>query len=123
MIEDSSSGSSGSEEELQGTTPSTSRQSMRGLQVATTEGWLIQRARDMCSFAHDRYRQAAQTEADALPQETIAKMSFKVSSVFTARTVFVDFISVKIVLMMMRETLTDAYRIAEYAKRWTAFSS
>jgi hypothetical protein len=87
MIEDSASGSSGSEEELQGTTPSTSRQSMRGLQVSTTEGWLIQRARDMCSFAHDRYRQAAQTEADALPQETIAQMSFKVSSVFTPRTV------------------------------------
>lgn len=52
--------------------------SMRGLQLALTEGWLITRARDMCSFAHDRYRQAAQAEADRLPRDTIAKMSFRV---------------------------------------------
>ena len=51
---------------------------MKGLQMALAEGWLIQRARDMCSFAHDRYRQAAQAEADALPEESIAKMSFRV---------------------------------------------
>ncbi|KAF7324347.1 Histidine kinase [Mycena venus] len=36
--------------------------SMRGLQKAIDEGWVIQRARDMCSFAHDRYRQAAQAD-------------------------------------------------------------
>lgn len=54
------------------------RGSMRGLQLALSEGWLIQRARDMCSFSHDRYRQAAQAEADALPQSSIAKMSFRV---------------------------------------------
>ena len=54
------------------------RGSMRGLQMALSEGWLVQRARDMCSFAHDRYRQAAQAEAEALPEESVAKMSFRV---------------------------------------------
>ena len=53
------------------------RGSMRGLQMALAEGWLIQRARDMCSFAHDRYRQAVQAEVDSLPAESIAKMSFR----------------------------------------------
>jgi hypothetical protein len=51
---------------------------MRGLQVAISEGWLVQRARDMCSFAHDRYRQAAEAEALSLPNDIIAKMSFRV---------------------------------------------
>lgn len=54
------------------------RSSMRGLQFALSEGWLIQRARDMCSFAHDRYRQAAQAETETLPATTIAEMSFRV---------------------------------------------
>ena len=54
--------------------------SMRGLQLAVAEGWLIARARDMCSFSHDRYRQAAQTEAENLPKDIAAKMSFRVSS-------------------------------------------
>ena len=57
------------------------RRSIRGLQMAIAEGWLIQRARDMCSFSHDRYRQAAQAEAESQPEETIAKMSFRVSTV------------------------------------------
>ncbi|KAF8630202.1 hypothetical protein AX15_003056 [Amanita polypyramis BW_CC] len=73
--------------------------SMRGLQMALAEGWLIQRARDMCSFAHDRYRQAAQAEVDALPPDSIAKMSFRT------------------ILMMMHETPVDIHRIAEHAKR------
>ncbi|RXW16010.1 hypothetical protein EST38_g9848 [Candolleomyces aberdarensis] len=77
----------------------TTRGSMRGLQLALSEGWLVQRARDMCSFSHDRYRQAAQAEAAALPAEVIAKMSFR------------------IVLMMLHETPIDVYRIAEYAKK------
>jgi hypothetical protein len=51
---------------------------MRGLQVAISEGWLVQRARDMCSFAHDRYRQAAEVEALSLPDDLLAKMSFRV---------------------------------------------
>jgi hypothetical protein len=55
-----------------------SRRSMRGLQIAIAEGWLVQRARDMCSFAHDRYRQAAEAEALSLPDDLIAKMSFRV---------------------------------------------
>ena len=57
---------------------STARGSMRGLQLAIQEGWLVQRARDMCSFAHDRYRQAAQAEALQLPEGAIPKMSFRV---------------------------------------------
>jgi hypothetical protein len=55
-----------------------SRRSMRGLQIAIAEGWLVQRARDMCSFAHDRYRQAAEAEALSLSDDLIAKMSFRV---------------------------------------------
>lgn len=67
------------------------RSSMRGLQLALSEGWLIQRARDMCSFAHDRYRQAAQAETESLPSDVIAKMSFRVriyivSPIFVALT-------------------------------------
>ncbi|PFH54726.1 hypothetical protein AMATHDRAFT_268 [Amanita thiersii Skay4041] len=76
-----------------------SRASMRGLQLALAEGWLIQRARDMCSFAHDRYRQAAQAEVEALSPESIAKMSFR------------------IILMMLHENPIDVYRVAEHAKR------
>ncbi|GLB36534.1 putative GAF domain containing protein [Lyophyllum shimeji] len=83
---------------LRETNSGTSRASMRGLQFALSEGWLIQRARDMCSFAHDRYRQAVQAEADALPQEMIAKMSLR------------------IILMMLHETPIDVHRIAEHAK-------
>ena len=86
-----SSGSSGSEEEPEDmwnlskavndimASQGTGRASMRGLQMAISEGWLVQRARDMCSFAHDRYRQAAQEEARRLPEETIATMAFRVS--------------------------------------------
>jgi len=82
------SGSSGSDEDGDGMwnqkpasntqVNNTSRGSVRGLQVATAEGWLIQRARDMCSFAHDRYRQAVLAEAENNPQETL-EMSFRVS--------------------------------------------
>lgn len=84
---------------LRETGPGNTHRSMRGLQLALTEGWLITRARDMCSFAHDRYRQAAQAEAERLPSEAIAKMSFR------------------IILMMLHETPIDVYRIAEHAKR------
>ncbi|CAA7259981.1 unnamed protein product [Cyclocybe aegerita] len=107
-----SSGSSGSEDELDDmwhvhkavsnlreTGSANTHRSMRGLQVALTEGWLITRARDMCSFAHDRYRQAAQAEAETLPREVLAKMSFK------------------IILMMLHESPIDVYGVAEHAKR------
>ena len=57
---------------------STTRRSVRGLQTAIAEGWLVQRARDMCSFPHDKYRQAAQLQAENQPEESIAKMSFRV---------------------------------------------
>lgn len=55
---------------------------MKGLQAAIGEGWLVQRARDMCSFSHDRYRQAAVAEAEKLPEEHFAKMSFRVGEFF-----------------------------------------
>lgn len=54
------------------------RGSMRGLQTVISAGWVTQRARDMGTFVHDRYRQAAQSEAAALPEEMVAKMSFRV---------------------------------------------
>lgn len=57
---------------------SSTRSSMKGLQAAIAEGWLVQRARDMCSFSHDRYHQAALVEAEKLAEETTAKMSFRV---------------------------------------------
>jgi hypothetical protein len=60
---------------------------MRGLQLAVAEGWLITRARDMCSFAHDRYRQAAQAEAANLAPEAIAKMSFRVCNMFYSKLI------------------------------------
>ncbi|KAH9927462.1 histidine kinase [Epithele typhae] len=81
---------------------STTRRSVRGLQTAITEGWLVQRARDMCTFAHDRYRQAAQAEAENQSEESTAKMSFR------------------IILMMLHDADDDApdiYRVAEHAKR------
>ncbi len=65
---------------------SATRRSMRGLQIAISEGWLVQRARDMCSFAHDRYRQAAGAEALSLPDDLIAKMSFRVH-IFLSRSI------------------------------------
>lgn len=62
---------------------SNSKGSIRGLQMALVEGWLVQRARDMCSFTHDRYRQAALAEAENLPQESAARMSLRVSPLLT----------------------------------------
>jgi hypothetical protein len=56
-----------------------SRASMRGLQQALAQGWLTQRARDMCGFTHDKYRQAASHMASLLPDSKTMKMSLKVS--------------------------------------------
>jgi hypothetical protein len=74
--DDRTSNGLGSSTRVKSTSPT--RRSMRGLQIAISEGWLVQRARDMCSFAHDRYRQAAEAEALGLPDDFIAKMSFRV---------------------------------------------
>jgi hypothetical protein len=62
------------------TTIGYSRASMRGLQQALAQGWLIQRARDMCSFTHDKYRQAATHMASQLPDIVIMRMCLKVKS-------------------------------------------
>ncbi|KAJ7596782.1 dual-domain HisK/Mak2 protein kinase [Mycena floridula] len=106
-----SSGSSGSEDEddmwnlhkavsiIRERDASNARTSIQGLQMALVEGWLVQRARDMCSFTHDRYRQAAQAEAESLSPQAVSKMSFR------------------IVLMLLHENPADVYRIAEHAKR------
>lgn len=107
-------------------TPSTTRGSMRGLQLAIQEGWLVQRARDMCSFAHDRYRQAAQAEAAALPEGSVAKMSFRVClsalrCVFAASRWLIG--REQIILMMLQEPIPDIYRIAEHAKQYARFRS
>ncbi|EIN13359.1 histidine kinase [Punctularia strigosozonata HHB-11173 SS5] len=103
-----SSGSSGSGEEtddwnlsqaLTSSHGNASAVSMRGLHEALSAGWLVQRARDMCAFAHDRYRQAAEAEAAKLPAEVTEKMSFR------------------IVLMMLHDASPDIFRVAEHAKR------
>lgn len=56
----------------------TTRTSMKGLQEAIAEGWLVQRARDMCSFTHDRHYHTACAMADALPEGAVAGMSLRV---------------------------------------------
>jgi hypothetical protein len=52
------------------------RESMRGLQIAIQEGWLLQRGRELCSFTHDRYHQAARDLANM--EWPVAKMSYRV---------------------------------------------
>lgn len=64
--------------DLTGRKSSAMHGSMRGFQTALSEGWIIQKSRDVCSFAHDRYRQAAVAEALNLPEDVGAKMSFRV---------------------------------------------
>ncbi|KIJ68769.1 hypothetical protein HYDPIDRAFT_37202 [Hydnomerulius pinastri MD-312] len=78
---------------------SSSSDSMRGLQGAINEGWLVQRGREMCSFAHNRYRQAVQQEASTLPGNVLSKMSFR------------------IVLAILHDAVPDVHRIAEHARR------
>ncbi len=97
---------------------STSRGSMRGLQMAIQEGWLVQRARDMCSFTHDRFRQAAQAEAASLPESVTSKMSFRVCPrlCLCGERKIADILYFQIILMMLHEN-PDIYRIAEHARR------
>lgn len=90
--------------------------SIRGQQVAISEGWLVNRARDMCSFTHDRYRQAAQAELDTFPEEAVAKMSLKVGLVVCA-TRCDNKVTIQVILMMLHGPSTDIYRIAEHSKR------
>jgi hypothetical protein len=59
------------------------RESMHGLQVALQEGWLVQRGRELCSFSHDRYHQAARDLAKA--EWPVAKMSYRVRFVSTSK--------------------------------------
>lgn len=58
--------------------PAVSRGSILGLQLALSGGWISQRARDMCEFTHDRYRQAVLAEADKFPADVLATMSSRV---------------------------------------------
>ncbi|KAI6159530.1 STKc type histidine kinase [Pisolithus thermaeus] len=73
--------------------------SMRGLQSAINEGWLVQRGRDMCSFAHDQYRLAVQQEVAALPANVLSRMSFR------------------IVLAVLHDAVPDVHRIVDHAAR------
>ncbi|KAI5991480.1 STKc type histidine kinase [Pisolithus albus] len=73
--------------------------SMRGLQEAINEGWLVQRGRDMCSFAHDQYRLAVQREVAVLPPNVLSRMSFR------------------IVLAVLHDAFPDAHRIVDHASR------
>lgn len=77
-----SSGSEDSGGEEGGSTPKKGsagqKGSMHGLHIALAEGWVIQRGRDMCSFAHDSYLQAALSLSASLPDGGLTKMSFKV---------------------------------------------
>lgn len=43
------------------------RSPIKGMHVAIAEGWIVNRGRDECTFAHDRYRQAAEAEAATIP--------------------------------------------------------
>ncbi|KAI5123720.1 hypothetical protein M0805_000314 [Coniferiporia weirii] len=79
---------------------STTRTSMKGMQSAISEGWLVQRARDMCSFAHDRHHQTATAMAEAFPKETVANMSLRI-----------------VMMLLNDDRMTDPYRVAEHAKR------
>lgn len=76
-----------------------SRPSMRGLQQVVGQGWIIPRARDMCSFTHDKYRQAATHMAGQLPDITIMRMCLKIAT------------------YLMQEPERDVFRITEYARR------
>ena len=88
-------GSSGSEDEtdarlhihsptnsaLTFTRPSGINQPTQGLQVALSESWIECRNREICSFTHDRYRDAVEIEIQSRPVEYIAKISLKVPTV------------------------------------------
>lgn len=72
---------------------------IRGLQGAINEGWVVHRGREMCTFAHDRYRQAVQQEASLLPDQVLSRMSFR------------------IILAVLHDAVPDVHRIAEHAGR------
>jgi hypothetical protein len=109
MDRDESSSGSGSEDEEhfghklshreRSDPATTARSSIHGLQVAISEGWLVQRGRDMCSFAHDRYRQAAELEAHTHSDGFVAKMSYR------------------ILMTMLHEPTPDMYQISERARK------
>jgi hypothetical protein len=61
-------------------TTDTDIQGMRGLQTAISAGWLVVRARETCSFTHDRYRFSVAAETEQLPAESVATISLKVIS-------------------------------------------
>jgi hypothetical protein len=58
---------------------------MKGMHIAMMQGWIVQRARDKCSFFHDRHRQAADAYRDGLPKEAQQEMFLKVISATPAR--------------------------------------
>ncbi|VDC01932.1 unnamed protein product [Peniophora sp. CBMAI 1063] len=105
MDKDDSSGSQSEEDETDWDPRRTSksdgmsRASVNGLQTAIAEGWVIQRGREMCSFTHDAYRQAAEREADELPDGFVARMSFR------------------ILMIMLAEPVPDIFQIAKHTQK------
>lgn len=52
--------------------------SVKGLHAAIAEGWLNQRARERCSFVHDRFFHAAVGYRQSLPRQAQEKMALRV---------------------------------------------
>jgi hypothetical protein len=106
MDRDDSSGSQSEDEDLWNSRypkvrqDSATRSSVHGLQAAISDGWLVQRGREMCSFAHDRYRQAAELEANSFSNDFVAKMSYR------------------ILTMMLHAPSPDIHQIAERARKY-----
>lgn len=95
-----------------------SKPSMRGLQHALAQGWLVQRARDMCSFTHDRYRQAATHMAGQLPDIVVMRMCLRVAfSLMQVRRCLVSQQHSNDLLQEEDKEKRDVYRIAEYSRR------
>lgn len=57
-----------------------SRVSMAASQTAIAEGWITARGRGFYAFAHERYRQAAQSLDSCTSEEDREQMSLKVRS-------------------------------------------
>jgi hypothetical protein len=55
-----------------------------GLQESIAAGWLVDRARETCSFAHDRYRHAVESEIEKMSKESTARISLKVYFVMSS---------------------------------------
>lgn len=53
-------------------------QLMRGLQIAVSEGWLVDHTQETCWFAHDRYRNVVEAEIGTMSKDIFEKIHLKV---------------------------------------------